>query len=417
LLKDRRCRAITVAMGGADHVLVARQAILDHRLRVVGYELLYRAPHALGHADVVDAEQATSRVIAEVYTEIGLEKMVGAHPAFINVTREFLLTVRPLPLSPGRAVLELLEDQEPDEELLEVLRELRAKDYTIALDDFVYHEALDPLLELASIVKIDVLALEPDDVLAQLEVAKRRGLRAVAEKVEAHDDFERWREAGFELFQGYFYARPRTVHAQRVPARTIDALGALAELQSTGGDFDRLEQVIRRDVGLSYRLLRYVNSAFFAFASDIESVHDALVRLGARTVQQWATVLVLAGVPGTPHELLATALRRARMCELLAPAGDAGVADRCFTVGLFSVVDGLLDVPMDEALGSLPLSDAIKVALLGGDNAEGRLLRRVTTWELGEFDVGCDRAEALIAANESYRAALEWSDAVAASLA
>jgi c-di-GMP phosphodiesterase len=401
-------------MGGADHVLVARQPILDRRLRVTGYELLYRAPHALGHADVVDAEQATSRVIAEVYTEIGLEQMVGVHPAFINVTREFLLTVRPLPLSPGRAVLELLEDQEPDEELLDVLRELRAKDYTIALDDFVYDEALDPLLDLASIVKIDVLALGEDQALAQLEVAKARGLRAVAEKVETRDDFERWAGAGFDLFQGYFYARPRTVHAQRVPAQTMDALGTISQLQSTGGDFDRLEQVIRRDVGLSYRLLRYVNSAFFALTSDIESVHDALVRLGARTVQQWATVLVLAGVPGNPHELLATALRRARMCELLAEPGDA---DRAFTVGLFSVVDALLDVPMEDALRSLPLSDQVKAALLGADNAEGLLLRRVTRWELGEFDASCDRAESLVVANESYRAALEWSDAVAASLA
>src|SRR5262245_17637262 len=268
-------------------VLVARQPVLDRRLQVVGYELLYRTPEALGAASVSDPEVATSRVISNTFGEFGLERLVGARPAYINLTRDFLLTVRPLPLMPGRVVLELLEDQEVDDELVEVLREIVAKGFALALDDFVYNPSLDRLLELATLAKVDVRALAPQEAIEQAGILRERGVRVLAEKVETMEEFELYRQAGFDYFQGFFFARPNVLHRRRMPTNSKETLGALAELQATGGDFDRLEDVIRRDVGLSHRLLRYANSAFVGLASPVESVHDALTRLGSRTVQQW----------------------------------------------------------------------------------------------------------------------------------
>jgi c-di-GMP phosphodiesterase len=391
-----------------EDVLVARQPILDRRLEVMGYELLYRTSENLGAADPEHAEQATSRVIADAFGELGLERLVGARPAFVNLTREFLLTVRPLPLAPGRVVLELLEDQLVDDELLEVLREVVGKGFALALDDFVYDESQDPLLELASIVKVDVRALAQEEVFEQFALLRDRGVKTIAEKVETLEEYETYRDAGFDYFQGYFYARPSVVHRQRVP----EAIGSLGDIQSAGGDFDSVQRVILRDVGLSYRLLRYANSAFIGLPTPVGSVREALVRLGARTVQQWATMLVLAGLPGKPHQLVATALLRARMCQLAVPPRNRHLMDRLFTVGMFSVIDALLDMPMEEALTGLPLDDDVTTALLGGDSVEGDVLKRVLAYERGDFDaLDLDGEDDILA--RVYPIALAWADAAA----
>jgi c-di-GMP phosphodiesterase len=395
-----------------EDVLVARQPILDARLEVMGYELLYRTSKNLGAATADEGEQATSRVIANAFGELGLERLVGARPAFVNFTRDFLLTVRPLPLAPGRVVLELLEDQVLDEDLFGVLRELVAKGFALALDDFVYDESQEPLLELASIAKVDVRALAREEALEQLALLRRHGLRTVAEKVETVEQYEDFRQAGFDYFQGYFYARPSVLHRQRVP----EALGSLGEIQSAGGDFDNVQRVILRDVGLSYRLLRYANSAFIGLPSPVGSVREALIRLGARTVQQWATMLVLAGLPGKPHQLVATALLRARMCQLAVPPRNRHLMDRLFTVGMFSVIDGLLDMPMEEALAGLPLDDDVTAALLGGDSIEGQVLKRVLAYERGDFDMlDFDGEDDILA--RVYPVALAWSDSAARGVA
>jgi EAL and modified HD-GYP domain-containing signal transduction protein len=310
-------------------------------------------------------------------------------------------------------VLELLEDQEIDDSLLEVLREIVGKGFALALDDFVYDRSLDPLLELATLAKVDVRAHPPEHAIEQARILRSRGVRVLAEKVETMEEFELYRDAGFNLFQGFFFARPNVVHRRRMPSNSKETLGSLAQLHATGGDFDRLEDVIRRDVGLSYRLLRYANSAFIGLASPVESVHDAMTRLGSRTVQQWATVLVLAAVAGKPHELVTTALVRARMCELLVN-GDRDLAERAFTVGLFSVIDGLLDLPMEEAVGELPLVESVTTALLGGASPEARCLELVAAFERGDFQ-GIDPA-GQIAAGAAYREAIEWADSTTRAL-
>ena len=197
-----------------------------------------------------------------------------------------------------------------------------------------------------------------------------------------------------------------------MPTVRLEALATVADLEATHGDFDRLEDVIRRDVGLSYKLLRYVNSAFFGLPRKVGSVREALTTLGARTVQQWATVLVLAGVAARGNELIATGLARARMCEDLAAAEACGTTgeDRCFTVGLFSVIDALLDAPMDEALAELPLVPEVTLALLERGGTAGRLLTEVLAYERGEFDAlaGHERRVRVAA---SYRDAVAWADA------
>jgi c-di-GMP phosphodiesterase len=239
-------------------------------------------------------------------------------------------------------------------------------------------------------------------------------MRLVAEKVETHEDFLFYRDAGFELFQGFFYARPQLVRGRGVPAARLGSVGTLAELQRAGGSFEPLEEVIRHDAGLSYKLLRFANSAFNCTRSPVRSVREALLRLGTRAVHQWATVLALAGIPNRSPELLTTALLRARMCELLVSRSDDGCAERAFVVGLFSVLDALLDVPMDEVLELLSLEPVISEALRTRCGTEGAALAAVLAYERGApakegHDVGTD----LGAVGAAYAEALAWTQTLA----
>jgi c-di-GMP phosphodiesterase len=397
-------------------VLVARQPILDRDLQVAGYELLFRSAGVAG-AVIVDPEQATSQVIVDAIGDIGLDRLAGTHPAYVNVSRELLLAVRPLPLPPGRVVLELLEGQTVDAELLAVARELAAAGFTLALDDFVYEPALEPLLEIAHVAKVDVLALGREAALGQLDHMRGHCMRLVAEKVETHEDFAFYRDAGFELFQGFFYARPQLVRGRGVPAARLGSVGTLAELQRAGGSFERLEEVIRHDAGLSYKLLRFANSASNGARSPVGSVREAVVRLGTRAVQQWATVLTLAGIPDRPPELLTTGLLRARTCQILVTKSDDGCPERAFVVGLFSVLDALLDVSMDEVLELVSLESAVSAALRSRRGVEGAVLADVIAYEHGAAATEGQRAVAdLHAVGAAYREALAWTQTVTARI-
>lgn len=398
----------------AADVLVARQPILDARMEVVAYELLFRAPGAT-EADVGTAEAATSQVIVDAIGEIGLDDLAGGCRAHVNVSRDLLLAVRPLPLPPERVVVELLEDQVVDTELVAVVRELVAAGFTVALDDFVYEPALEPLLELADIVKLDVLAHGRDGTLGQLERLRGRGLTLVAEKVETHEDVAFCRDAGFELFQGYFYARPELVRGRGVPSARLGSVATLAELQRAAGSFERLEDVIGRDVALSYKLLRYANSAYAGGRRSVGSVREALVLLGARTVQQWATVLTLAGIGDRPEALITTGLLRARACQLLAGPDDRVADARAFTTGLFSVLDALLGAPLEDVLEVLPLEPEVTDALLRHRGPAGAALAAVLAYERGVLPTG--GAHGLRAVGEAYREALRYTRTVAAGLA
>jgi len=405
---------VPAATPGVD-VYVARQPIYTAALSVSAYELLFRDGTG-NRAAISDPEAATSTVILNACGEIGLERLVGAQPAWINVTQRFLMSNASVPIAPERVVLEILEDAVAEPDFLRVLRTTWAPRYTLALDDFVLSPGNEPLLDLASVVKLDVLAMDRDSLARHLDLLRAREIVPLAEKVEDYETFEWCRAAGFELFQGYFFCEPRTITARSVAAGGIGRFRLLAALQDPDVGFEELERLIMQDVGLSFRLLRFINSAYFGLARTVSSVHDAFVLLGRENVRRWATVMLLAASPGKPHELMVTALVRARMCELL--AADTGENQRAlFTAGLFSVVDALLDQAMAEILEGLPFSGEVKMALLARAGGIGRILESVVAYERGRpGDIhpavgGAARVEA------AYLESLAWATETAAGLA
>jgi c-di-GMP-related signal transduction protein len=379
-------------------VFIARQPIFDLDLDVVGYELLFRGANQ-NVAVISDHDEATSTVVINTFTEFGLDAVVGDRRAWINVSRDFLLQGFAKALPRGRVVLELLEDQLIDDALIEALDDHRARGYQIALDDYVGEELLAPALEHVDIVKVDVLGRDPAAVEADLARLARHDLKLVAEKVETREDHEYCLGLGFELFQGYFFCKPERMEAASVAPNRLSILQLVAALQDPRIEIAQLETLVSRDVALSYRLLRYINSAFFGLRREVDSIGRALMLLGIDNIKRWATLSIFAGVDEKPRELIETALVRARFCEL---AGD-GNRDQLFTLGLFSVVDALLDAPMEDVLASMPFPDDMRAALIAGAGAKGELLATALSFERGDFTPPLDHLGA------AYVEAMAWA--------
>jgi EAL and modified HD-GYP domain-containing signal transduction protein len=373
-------------------IYVGRQPIYDRELSVYAYELLFRAASD-NSANFTDGDKATSDVIVNTFLEIGLDNIVGNRLAFINLTRAFFVGEHTISLPRDRVVLELLEDIEADEEVVNSVKRLSEQGYSIALDDFIYHESLQPLVQLADIVKIDIMALNRDEIREHVEALRQHPLRLVAEKVETQEEHDYCMELGFDYFQGYFFAQPKVIRGQRLPNNRLAILKLLSRLQDPEITTKQLEELIAQDVAFSYRILRYVNSAAYAPPRKIESIQQAVVRLGLQTIKSWTALLAMSQVDNKPAELVVTAMIRGKMAEEMAKALDAEQPDSFFTVGLFSALDALMDNSMEEILTQLPLADHIAEALLHkGGGLHGEVLNCVLAYERGEWEnLGCSQ--------------------------
>ncbi len=391
------------------NIFIGRQPIYDRALQVYAYELLYRSSEE-NSAGLPDGDAATSQVILNAFTEIGIENLVGEHLAFINLTRGFIIGDNPLPLTQGKVVLEVLEDITVDDALIDAVRKLSQTGYLIALDDFIFHESLRPLVDIADIIKIDVRALTRETVSVHVKELRRSKARLLAEKVETQEEFEYYKELGFDYFQGYFFSRPKVISRHAIPANRLAILRLLGRLHDPDVTIKELETLISHDMSLSYRLLRYINSAFFSMPKKVESLHQAIVYLGNASIKTWVTLIALSGIDDKPSELLTVALVRGKMCELLAERMKAPDRDSYFIVGLFSALDAMMDAPLAQIVESLPLSPTVMAALLKHEGRAGQALHCALAYEKGEWDqIDCTRMDenAIV---QSYLDAVAWAD-------
>lgn len=394
---------------------IARQPIFDRRLKVHAYELLFRSGLA-DFFDHPDPDQASSKVIADSLLLPGLDSLTHGLPAFVNVTRELLVGEGIALLPPGRTGIEVLEQIEPDREVLEACRRLRARGYRILVDDYVSGSPWEPWLDLADVVKVDVLATRPDERAALAKRFAKGGPRLLAEKVETRSVHEETRGLGYQLFQGFFFARPTTVSARDIPTSQLHHVQLLREIHRPGLDFDALEEIIEHEVGLSYKLLRYINAAFFGWRGTVESIRHALMLLGEREIKSWASIVVMAGMASDkPDELVTQALVRGRHCEQLArPAGLALRAHDLFLMGAFSLIDAMLDVPLPRILKELPIAPDVKDALQGEPGPLRDVFTVVVAYAAGDWPLVTERARRLglgeAAIADAYVEALRWCD-------
>ncbi|HEX6460847.1 MAG TPA: HDOD domain-containing protein [Thermoleophilaceae bacterium] len=374
-------------------ISVARQPIFDKDLGVFAYELLFSGIE--GRAESAD--------LVGTFGSMGLQDLVGNRPASVKVSENFLYDAMSLQLPADRLIVEVKDGP------TDAIAALKERGYMIALDDFESRPEMAPLVELAHIIRLDVHQLGQQGLWHQMGQVQGRGKKLVATKVETHEELEFCRSLGFDYYQGHFLCQPKAVTKRTVPTNRLAKLSLLAELNNPDADFDGLEKIIGRDVGLSYRFLRYINSAFFSLPHQVGSIRQALVLLGIAAVKKWATLLAMADIDDKPNELVVTALVRAKMCELAAASRPAREREEYFTTGMFSVVDALLDSPMDVVLASLPLSDEIKDALHHHLGPKGVVLKAVLGYEHARFDDLKALAPPGVSAQEIYTWAIGWA--------
>ena len=388
-------------------ILVGRQQICDRGLNVAAYELLFRSS-ADNRATFLDGDVATSSLLINAFVEIGLENLAFGRPSFVNFTRSFIVGKYDIPFDPKHLVIEVLEDVEPDSEVIAALGQLRESGFTIALDDYVDSDNREQLLALADIVKIDVREHSQTQLRAQVKRLMMLPLKLLAEKVETAEEFHFCKELGFDYFQGYFLSRPQIIEGKAIPANQLAMLKLLGKLRDPTVTFDEVVELVKQDVRLSVKLLRYVNSLAHGVRRQIDSVRQAAVRLGLRKIRQLVTLLAVSGIADKPTPLLETALVRARMCEIIGALKWPERAEICFTVGLFSSLDALLGQTLPEILKELPVRSEIREALLSHNGPLGRMLSSVIAFERCDWEAALRIGEDESLIQEAYLNALSW---------
>jgi len=365
-----------------ENVLLARQPIYNTDLGIFAYELLFRSDSNEQISDI-GADTATSMVIFNAFSEIGISNVVGEHRAFINFTRNLL--VNPPPFTNSEIVIEVLEDIEPDAEVINSLNNFKQQGFTIALDDFEYQEHLQSFVDLADIIKIDVTALTETQIAEHVTQLKRPGIALLAEKVETQEMYDFCKGLGFEYFQGYFLSRPKIMKGRKVSANKLVVMKLITDLQSPDSNPQKLHDTISKAPGLSFKLLRMVNSAAYRRANKIDSLYRAILLLGEKDIKHWASVLALSSLDDKPHALSELTMVRAKMCELIGSHLRSQQKELFFTVGMLSMLDAYFDAPIEELLKSMSFTDEINNALIHHNGQLGFVLKTAIAYEQGNW--------------------------------
>ncbi len=398
-------------------IYVARQPIFNQEKKIFGYELLFRDSMQNVFSGV-DGDTATSKVLSNSFLNIGIDNLIGKGVAFINFTKELLIDRLPELFPNEQLVVEVLEDVEPDDDVVNSCIELSKQGYTIALDDFFYYEDLEPLISVADIIKFDFRATPVDEIADIIFRLRGYNLKYLAEKVETHEEFAQALDMGFEYFQGYFFSKPEIVEGKDISPAQFNLLEMMAEVNKPDFEFSDVEKIIERDVSISYKLMRYINSAFYKRVNEISSINQAIVLLGEKGTRSFLSLVSMTQLSDDkPEELVKSSIIRAKFCELMANCLESREnSSELFTIGLFSSIDAMLDDSMENIMEKLPLAENIKDALI---NRKGKLhdyLEIARSYERGDWE-GFSELTGNIKVDESklpacFMEAVNWADAI-----
>jgi len=394
---------------------VARQPIVDREERVFGYELLFR--DGLENAFSGDKEEA-SRATLDRSLLIGLDVLCDGRRAFVNCTRDTLIKGLVTLLPSMSTVVEVLENVPPDPDVVAACRALKEAGYMIALDDYVADDPRESMAEMADIIKVEMQLTTEEQRTAMIKRYGPWRCRMLAEKIETHAEFVRARDQGFVYFQGYFFRRPETMNTRDMPAHRMNYLRMLQEVSRPELDVPGLERLVKAEASVCYRLLRYLNSAIFGLKNEVHSVRHALSMLGEREVRRWVRLVAAVGAgQEKTSDLVLSALVRGRFGELLSPRVPHGESD-LFLLGLLSIIDAMLEMPMAEVLDRLPLDRETKSVLLGQPSSLRPVYRLMLAHESGEWEAAAELSRSLHLDPEDvagyYWQAQQWAREVSA---
>jgi EAL and modified HD-GYP domain-containing signal transduction protein len=336
----------------------------------------------------IDGDLATAKLLANTFLSQGLERLSGGQPVYVNFTETLLLEQIPTLFHPDQVMVEVLEDVTPLPAVVEACQTLVAKKYRLVLDDFVYRADLEPLVEMAHVVKIDLRATPFKQLARTVKQLSNKDVTLLAEKVETYQEYKLAMQLGFDLFQGYFFSRPEVLAGKDIAPAKLPLLQIIHEINKTSVDVDLLERIIQSDLSVSYKLLRYINSAYFKRVKEIGSIRQAIVYLGERELRRFVSLIVMAELAeDKPAELIRASIIRARFCELIGELTPANqLTSEYFTLGLFSLIDAMLDSPMEKIMAGLPLTQDLKCALCRDEGQLADVLALVAAYEKGDWE-------------------------------
>ena len=381
-------------------IYLGRQPILNREKKIVAYEILYRKKLE-SFARIEDEDQATSRVIVNIFNNIGIKNLVGEKKAFINVNSEVLFYDIFDFIPSNNIVIEILENTSVDQKLIERIKRIKKLGFEFALDDYVETEDTKKLIPYIDYIKVDLIQTPYKKLPDLVKSLKEKKKILLAEKVENYDMFKDAYTLGFDLFQGYFFARPSIITHRRFDPYEITLITLLKLLNNEGTPVNQIENTIKSDVHLTYNLLKFVNSAYFSFKTKIKTIRHAVMMLGYRRLRIWVLLMLYADakVGGIDNPLLELALMRGKMLENMAlrKTKDRNFADMAFLTGILSLLDVLLGIPKDEILSDLNIDEEIKNALIKGEGMLGKMLKLCEYLEAGDLlhlktelvDIGC----------------------------
>jgi EAL and modified HD-GYP domain-containing signal transduction protein len=404
---------------------VARQAIYDTEKRVFAYELLFRDGVSNCFPDI-SPDQATSAMLADSHLSIGVENISFNKSSFINFHQDTILYRFPSTLDPLNVVIEIVESVDLSFEFLNACEQLKNIGYKLALDDYDFSPAWDPMLPLVRYIKIEseLLDLDNPHVVSKLDELKRLGKILIAEKVETLEEFARFKNAGFDYFQGYFLAKPELVKHRNIEISATSVIELVGISSAPEFDFDKTAAIFEKDLGLTYKLMRFINNPLFNKRQKIDSLHHALRYLGAVELKKFIALLAIANLKGNkPADLIVSSLVRAHFCKLM--ANSMALRENppsSYILGLFSHMDALLDMPMVDIMQSLPFSDEVKQALceMHVDTKLALQLRICLAFERADWAVIFEMSHKVnikeSALFEMYYAAVKWADEMKVTL-
>lgn len=365
---------------------VARQSIFDREKNVYAYELLFRDGKSNCFPDIAP-DEATSKILTGSHLTLGVEEITGGKPAFINFHEDTLLYRFPTSLNPQNVVIEIVETVRISDKLIEACEHIRKLGYKIALDDYDFDPKWDVFLNFVDIIKVDIIEVDYDKMVANLPKIKDMKIKIVAEKIETIEDYDQYTLLGFDYFQGYFFAKPEVMKQKNIPTSKLTLLELMTVSSSSQFDYEKINQIIERDVALSFMLLRFINNPIINKRNKITSLKHALTYMGEVEVKKFIALLALANLGDSkPPELVHLSLVRARFCELAATAKkESDNPPKGFLVGLFSLLDALLDQQMADLMNKIPISDELKSALCGMQNNLLNYLALARAFENGDW--------------------------------
>lgn len=390
------------------NVALARQPIVDSRLAVMGYELLYRKNSVAAQADIIDDVGATAQVIAASLFELGMENLVGTSKAFINFPRAYLLSPSGMPINKENIVVEVLEGSGFDAILLSSLRRWVKAGCSIALDDFIFDSKLTPFIELADYIKLDVQTLGRDDFHKQVEALRGFNIKIIAEKVETWEDYQFCRLLGVEYFQGYFFEKPELISSKASKVNSMTLLQLMSSLLNTSTlSVDDLERIVSQDAGLVHKLLRYLNSPITGLVASVDSVRLAIMLIGVEKLKSLTNLLLMSEMVGDRHVLLEQIMVRAKHAELFAHSRGYNNQDKYFLAGMLSMIDVCTGMKLDEVLGELPLPSEFINAIVHRSGRVGNTLDLVEHYGSGHTIKSPQDLDDL---KTTYLDAIKWAD-------